>query len=123
MIPPVYRIQGEVVIRVSSRESRYCAFDGIRAAGLRPKTCPTEHVNAFASTMRKSVAVHNQRSRVINPCAVNTRWDVRSESKVVNESSGRMRFDTIASKLSDVFEHVGREFLERARHDLQYLYH
>jgi len=61
--------------------------------------------------MRKILPVHNQCSRVINPCTVNKRWDVRRESEAVNESSGRMRFDTIAGKLSDVFEHVGGEFL------------
>ena len=70
--------------------------------------------------MRESVAAHNQRCWIIYPCAVNGRRDIRSEGEVVNESSGRMRFDAIASILSDVFEYVVWEFLERVRHGLQY---
>jgi hypothetical protein len=93
------------------------------AARLREKAYPAERVKAFASTVRKILPMHNQSSRVINPSTVDKRWDVMRESEALNESSGRMRFDTIAGKLSDVFEHVGGEFLERARHDLQYFYH
>jgi len=66
--------------------------------------------------MRKILPVHNQRRRVINPCTVNKRWDVRSESKAVDESSCWMRFDAVASKLADVGENVARELPERVRH-------
>jgi hypothetical protein len=69
--------------------------------------------------MRKILPVHNQRRRVINPCTVNKRWDVRSESKAVDESSCWMRFDAVASKLADVGENVARELPERVRHGLQ----
>ena len=51
--------------------------------------------------MRKILPVHNERCRVIDPCAVKERWDIRSESKAMDESSGWMRFDAVASKLTN----------------------